>query len=193
MIRSEVCVRSIQPFRFWMSPFSDHFQPHTWVYDGICQTLPGEHKNRWQVAGSFPKGYSITTSRLFCKASRKTVLCTAGPQGPQSMYMGGDLGGSNPAAKTSSPKIFVHLYRWWTTVPPDDLIALCKTISVMLLPQPLVNLITSPARVFTLQMAQVWHGLTPWSDLIWSDLIIWWDLVRSGHETVSFFMSGSFP
>ena len=43
---------------------------------------------------------------LFFKASRKTVLCTAGPQ---SMYMGGDLGGTiffNPAVKTSAPQDF---------------------------------------------------------------------------------------
>jgi len=64
----------------------------TWVYVKPCH--PGEHKNHWQVAASFLQGES------------KTVLCTAGPQ---SMYMGGDLGGTiffNPAVKTSAPQDF---------------------------------------------------------------------------------------
>ena len=49
----------------------------------------------------------------------KTVLCTAGPQ---SMYMGGDLGGT--IHDFSSCQDFIVIFghrRWWSTVPRNDL------------------------------------------------------------------------
>jgi hypothetical protein len=125
----------------------------TWVYVKACH--PGEHKNHWQVAASFLQGES------------KTVLCTAGPQ---SMYMGGDLGGTFFLIRLSRlqrPRIFgqkkmvkIICSTWLDTDYWSPLLAICKAISVFWFPT--YQSYHLPSQGFH---SADWLRLKPWNHL----------------------------